>query len=191
MARAAPTSPAISVSSTSSQDGPSPVPVPRYVRRRDMKLPRVRSRPCSRAGLGGHLGRAAPLRSVLPTSAVGTGATGRRGRDVDRHHRRRFSLRTGGAGIRFSVRALDRRAVVEDAEVGWVGLPDRGRPESGSTGSSTSGVGGSSRWRRQKGIREDYPAVARSPRSRAASACASSSRRLMTRLTESSPTVTP
>ena len=39
--------------------------------------------------------------------------------------------------------------------------------------------------------REAYPASAVRSRSRAASACASSSRRLMTRLTESSPTVTP
>ena len=66
-----------------------------------------------------------------------------------------------------------------------------GSTSAGSTGSSTSGVGGSSRRRRQKGIRRAYPASARRSRSRAASACASSSRRLMTRLTESSPTVTP
>ena len=142
MARAAPTSPAMSVSSTSSHDGPSPVPVPRKPRSRDMKLPRVRSRPASRAasGVGGAaqaVGR--PLRRVRPSSAAARCDRRRGAGIVDRSATDGGSASNGSSG---SVVGIGSTGVPSSRSPKSAGSGSQsGSTSAGSTGSSTSGVG--------------------------------------------------
>ena len=189
IASAAPTSPAMSVSSTSSHCGPSALP--RYPRSRDMNPPRVRSRPSSRVWAG------ATARKAVGSKGANVGATsgGVTGSGAAGHaHRRSADL--GGSGRlgdgRWTAGPPVAAGVVgasSSATDSPTSAASRGRLASASTvgAGATSGSGASSWRRRQNGI-------SRPGRARAggrARACASSRRRLMTRLTESSPTVTP
>ncbi len=92
-----------------------------------MKLPRVRSRPASRAASvssadsGMTDGRASGSRMGSAQPGVGGGYDRRRRRDVDGQDRRRLGIER-----KEWIRGRDRfdgRAVVEDAEIGGVRLP--------------------------------------------------------------------
>ena len=166
-----------------------------------MKPPRVRSRPASSepswSGSGSGAAGSGAGATGSDSTAAGSGATGSGDRLVDRLRDDQTGLhdRPGGLGRRLPL-GLGRDLAVSGSrvlEVGRIGLPARldrlGIRERslvllrlGRRGLGLLAVATPERHQR---------AGASSPRPWSASACASSSRRLMTRLTESSPTVTP